>query len=978
MTPPAQTVPRRSVPLRATVRTVVMISLLLFVLLLRFCVYRLEQYVLYIQQQQQLDAATNQTQESSETSSSHPMDPSSNNSDTFSWDFGVRAPRHRRAPYHSISHMKEIYWNQVLDSGVMDFDLDAPDAAHSRRWESNSEGFFSAVQRAAEHGHALAQLLYANALMAGFWTTSTDNHKRRNETWRVSDTWWMVEDPNTRKQSAEASKEGPDHSVLQQQAQAMLLWKMAAISGNVDAMVTLGYRIEEQMSLPSPTPSPSSCLMALPYYAAAAHHTMDTLIQDVQYRGQMAPAQDRHILYKLHVHGNRPSSGSSSQDVDNRPDESREAVQFFKIKAASLLAQQQPAASSPRAKSSRAVDAAVTTAAYTLGRYYHTGLRGIPANLTLAVQYYTAAAQAGHWEAAGQAGLIHFWNLGARRTAGTGHREEAYRLFLLGAPHDLQGCQLRYQLKVAQSQQQKASSPAQDLIYLCDSESLNGLGLVHLFGLPSKNVSVNRPVASEYFELARDQGNANAAYHLAMMKLGWRTHYGIHTEANRTLESDSAVKDTVEFLNEDDGDIGMTVAASKAEQLFPFQTKESRAKDPQNHLTISEYKNIVTDLTTASKKGHIMARHRLAMIYETGIPLPSSSDESASSLNKQQVAQRLTPKFVVARDCTVATNHYKWILEYASPTLAKRMRRGYQHYMTGNYMDSLRNYLLVSETGHGIAQMNAAFLLEQGVCLGLNSVDCAKASVRLWKAVAKNGNAEASMRVGDFYYYGRFRDAKDRVRGESSIPVGPWGWIDYLIYPERHILPLLWNAIKRQIINFSVWEPLSILDLPSTKQKMSPPQNQENDEPTCNAETGSEDGSCPAVDMETSSKSRRLSSDIDEDLSRRRRQLDEDLAMAALYYQMAADRTGTARAHFNLGFMYEWGLGLKQDFPLAKRQYDLAISSLGYSQEADIPVSLALLSLSIHEYLVKLKLSWERYWSSDSENDQSPAPPVDA
>jgi TPR repeat protein len=359
------------------------------------------------------------------------------------------------------------------------------------------------------------------------------------------------------------------------------------------------------------------------------------------------------------------------------------------------------------------------------------------------------------------------------------------------------------------------------------------------------------------------------------------------------------------------------------------------------------------------------------MIYEKGIPLPKPPDVTDSSSNKQQVAQRMPPKFVVAPDCATATSHYKWILEYASPTLAKRMRRGYEQYMAGNYEDSLRNYLLVSETGHGIAQMNAAFLLEQGVCLGLNSVDCAKASVRLWKAVAKNGNAEASMRVGDFYYYGRFRDAKDRVGGENSIPVGPWGWIEYLIYPEKHIIPLLWNEVKRQIINFSIWEPLSILELPSTKQTASP--SEENDEPTCNAEKGSEDGSCPIVDMESTRRPT-----TDEDLSRRRRQLDDDLAMAAHYYQMAADHTGTARAHFNLGFMYEWGLGLKQDFPLAKRQYDLAISSLGYSQEADIPVSLALLSLSIHEYFVKLKLSWERYWASASEKDPSPESTVDA
>jgi hypothetical protein len=67
--------------------------------------------------------------------------------------------------------------------------------------------------------------------------------------------------------------------------------------------------------------------------------------------------------------------------------------------------------------------------------------------------------------------------------------------------------------------------------------------------------------------------------------------------------------------------------------------------------------------------------------------------------------------------------------------------------------------------------------------------------------------------------------------------------------------------------------------------------------------------------------------------------------------------------------MYQWGLGLKQDFPLAKRQYDLAIANGGHKREADVPVTLALSALSAHEYLVKLKMSWEEYWSSTINNN---------
>ena len=45
--------------------------------------------------------------------------------------------------------------------------------------------------------------------------------------------------------------------------------------------------------------------------------------------------------------------------------------------------------------------------------------------------------------------------------------------------------------------------------------------------------------------------------------------------------------------------------------------------------------------------------------------------------------------------------------------------------------------------------------------------------------------------------------------------------------------------------------------------------------------------------------------------------MDADLSMAAHYYTIAVDKHVSARANFNLGYMHEWGIGLKQDFPLA-------------------------------------------------------------
>ena len=65
---------------------------------------------------------------------------------------------------------------------------------------------------------------------------------------------------------------------------------------------------------------------------------------------------------------------------------------------------------------------------------------------------------------------------------------------------------------------------------------------------------------------------------------------------------------------------------------------------------------------------------------------------------------------------------------------------------------------------------------------------------------------------------------------------------------------------------------------------------------------------------------------------------------AAAYYQTAADTGASAQALWNLGWMYENGLGLDQDFHLAKRFYDLAAA---LHPEARWPVRASLLLLRL-------------------------------
>ncbi|KAI9892125.1 MAG: ERAD-associated protein [Vezdaea aestivalis] len=74
---------------------------------------------------------------------------------------------------------------------------------------------------------------------------------------------------------------------------------------------------------------------------------------------------------------------------------------------------------------------------------------------------------------------------------------------------------------------------------------------------------------------------------------------------------------------------------------------------------------------------------------------------------------------------------------------------------------------------------------------------------------------------------------------------------------------------------------------------------------------------------------------------------DADSEKAAVCYNAAAEFLQSAQALWNLGWMHENGIGVEQDFHLAKRFYDQALET---NQEAYLPVSLALLKLRARSY----------------------------
>lgn len=77
-----------------------------------------------------------------------------------------------------------------------------------------------------------------------------------------------------------------------------------------------------------------------------------------------------------------------------------------------------------------------------------------------------------------------------------------------------------------------------------------------------------------------------------------------------------------------------------------------------------------------------------------------------------------------------------------------------------------------------------------------------------------------------------------------------------------------------------------------------------------------------------------------------------DQEKAAACYTSAAETMMSAQALWNLGWMHENGIGIEQDFHLAKRHYDLALET--NPREAYLPVVLALYKLRFRSWWNKV------------------------
>jgi len=240
--------------------------------------------------------------------------------------------------------------------------------------------------------------------------------------------------------------------------------------------------------------------------------------------------------------------------------------------------------------------------------------------------------------------------------------------------------------------QKRTAKDKDEEVSNCDRHCANGMGLVSLLGIDGL-VERNIGNAKKWFEIGKSLGDSDAQYNYAMLRLGWMV-----TESNKVTYTDSALKSAPTFKHH-----GISPNPSPYQLNYLVYRREQNMPHDTSGPSVSDFSVAVSDLSLAAAKGHIQAKHKLAMLYATGAEVQKKNGS-----------------------CTSPLSFYKSIAE-SGHTISQRNRAAWKQYNAGDYESALRNYLATAETGSIAGQLNAAFLLERGYCLGMTTEACTRA-----------------------------------------------------------------------------------------------------------------------------------------------------------------------------------------------------------------------------------------------------------
>lgn len=491
------------------------------------------------------------------------------------------------------------------------------------------------------------------------------------------------------------------------------------------------------------------------------------------------------------------------------------------------------------------------------------GLWGFPLDDAAATTHYYFAALGGDVGAAMALGHKHLLGVGSPKNCETAVRyyevaaNRAVELreanASLPAIHDMP----HRRLKTLHETQHKKNIPTDAAIVdyyqfsadKGDPEATINLATLYFYG--ARGLEQDLPRAAQLFHKAYELGASGGAYHL-----GHLYSHGIGVGQN----NDTAFKYLQEAANE-----GNTAAQN--ELAYMYLHGKGTARDLDRAVTLFK---------AAAKQGSMEAFYNLGVLhmqgggsgkvlgkdpeYEVAHGYFQVAAHQGHTVSSHKLGHMSLHGIGTAKSCKSAVESFKMVAERGD--WDRQLSQAYKEFRNKDYEASFMKYAVMAQQGYEVAQHNAAYLLDYGFLapsvfspsptLELESdEEAATVAVMLYKLAALQGNVDANLKIGDYYYYGK---------GGHAV----------------------------------------------------------------------------------------------------------DLTKASAHYSLASKRSN-AQAMFNLGIMYEHGIGVQQDFFLAKRFYDR--SRVAHA-DAHVPVTLALWKMRWHMTL----LSWKHWWDKLVGNNPGPLP----
>uniref|UniRef100_A0AAV1U638 Uncharacterized protein n=1 Tax=Peronospora matthiolae TaxID=2874970 RepID=A0AAV1U638_9STRA len=430
-----------------------------------------------------------------------------------------------------------------------------------------------------------------------------------------------------------------------------------------------------------------------------------------------------------------------------------------------------------------AADLGAPRAQFHVGVALSYGLWGFPLDEAAAMTRYYFAALGGDTGAAMALGYKHDTGHGAPKKC-----ESAVRYYEVAADdavarrernvslpvmYDLP----QRRLKTMAEEQHKRNPPGDSAIVdyyrfsaeKGDPDSTLSLATLYYYGVRGLTQDLER--AALLFQKAYDLGSSEGAY-----RLGHIYSYGIGVKQDNVTAAKYLQEAVTEGIAAAQNELahmhlvgkGVEVNELRAVELFKAAAKQGNME--------AFYNLGVLHMRGESAMGISLALDHPE--YEVAYGFFQVAAHRGHTIASQKVGHMKLHGIGTTRSCKTAVDSFKLVAERGEGE--RVLAQAYKDYERQDYEAAFMKYAVMALQGYEIAQHNAAYLLDNGFLspsspmlslasssLVLEAEVVASTALKLYRLAAQQGNVDADLKIGDYFYYGKGGNPVDFAKASA-------------------------------------------------------------------------------------------------------------------------------------------------------------------------------------------------------------------